>query len=87
MKLKSGFVLRDVAGECIVVPTDASLNLNNVITLNETAKTLWLALETGVDDKKELVKALLDEYDVDEATATLAVDKFVARLEELNFLA
>ena len=85
MKLKSGFVLKEMAGECIVVSVDAKLDLNGVITLNETAKTIWLCLEKGAE-KEELVKALLEEYDVDEERASGAVENFVGKLKELDFL-
>lgn len=87
MKLKSGFVLKEIAGECIVVSTDADLDLNGIISLNSTAKTLWLALEKGVDGMDDLVRALTSEYDVDEALAKKAAESFVSRLKELDFLA
>ena len=41
MKLKSGFVLKEIAGECVVVAVDSALNLDGMITLNSTAKTIW----------------------------------------------
>lgn len=86
MRLKSGFVLKEIAGECVVVSVNSDLDLNKIITLNSTAKTLWLALEKGVDGMEELVDALMSEYDVDEARARSAAEAFVARLKELNFL-
>ena len=86
MKLKKGFVLREIAGECVVVSVNTELNLDGVITLNGTAKTLWLALEAGVDNVDALVSALTAEYDVDEATARAASDSFIAKLKELDFL-
>jgi hypothetical protein len=46
MKLKEGFVLRDVAGSCVVVPTGTDLNFNGMISLNDTGKVLWQRLET-----------------------------------------
>ena len=85
MKLKSGFVLKEMAGECIVVSVNSKLDLNGVITLNETAKTIWLRLEKGAE-KEDLVKALLEEYDVDEDSAVSAVENFVGKLKELGFL-
>ena len=85
MKLKKGFVLRDVAGECVVVPADQSIDLDGMIKLNDTAKTLWLKLELGAD-REELIQTLLDEYEVDASTAARSVDRFVATLEEMNFL-
>ena len=86
MKLKEGFVLREVAGECVVVATKSDLNLNGMITLNSTAKTLWLALEKGAE-LDDLVKALTDEYEVDQDMARYAAESFVAKLKEHDFLA
>jgi hypothetical protein len=86
MKLKKGFVLREIAGECVVVSVDANLDLNGIITLNATAKTLWLALEKGVESMDELVAALTSEYDVTNERARDAAEGFVAKLKELKFL-
>lgn len=87
MKLKTGFVLKEIAGECIVVSVDSNLDLGGIITLNSTAKTLWLALEKGVDSVDELVIALTSEYDVDADLAKTSAEGFLDKLKELNFLA
>jgi hypothetical protein len=86
MKLKSGFVMKEIAGECVVISTASDLDLKGIITLNSTAKTIWAALESGVETIDGLVAALTSEYDVDEATARKAVEDFIARLKELNFI-
>ena len=85
MKLKDGFILRQVAGQTVVLPTGGDLDLNMMITLNDTGKFLWerLSVET---DEAELVAALLAEYDVDEETAAKSVATFVAKLNENGFL-
>ena len=57
MKLKQGFVLRKVAGETIVLPSGDELNLNMMITLNETGEFLWKHLETGTE-VEDLVQAV-----------------------------
>ena len=85
MKIKNGFVLRNVAGQFVVLPTGDELNLNMMITLNETGAFLWKQLENE-NDEAGLVAALLAEYDVDEATAKKAVENFVAKLSENDFL-
>ena len=87
MKLKEGFVLREIAGECVVVSINASVNLDGMITLNDTAKTLWRALESGVNGVDELVEVLMAEYEVDEKMARKAAESFVGKLRELDFLA
>ena len=86
MKLKEGFIMRQVAGETIVVPSGDELNLNMMITLNDTGKFLWQRLEAGADPE-ELVQGMLAEYDVDEQTARRGVERFVAKLQERGFLA
>lgn len=85
MKIKDGFILRSVAGQTVVLPTGDELDLNMMITLNETGTFLWEHLQAETDEKA-LVAALLDEYDVDAETAAAAVAGFVAKLENNGFL-
>lgn len=85
MKLKDGFILRDVAGQTVVLPSGEEMDLNMMITLNDTGKFLWELLEAEKSEA-ELVSALLSEYDVDEATASDAVAGFVEKLAENGFL-
>lgn len=85
MKLKEGFILRQVAGEYVVLPVGADLDFNGMITLNETGATLWKRLEQEAE-LNDLTAALLAEYDVDEATASAAAEQFVAKLKEHGFL-
>lgn len=86
MKLKDGFILRDVAGQIVVLPTGDDLDLNMMITLNEVGKFIWLLLEKDTDEAA-IVSAILKEYDVDKVTAEAAVAGFVRKLEEYGFLA
>ena len=86
MKLKEGFLLREVAGETVVIPAGDTMNLNMMITLNGTGAFLWQQLEKEISEE-ELLAALLAEYDVDEATAAKAVAGFVAKLSDNGFLA
>ena len=85
MKLKEGFIIREVAGQIVALPTGDDLDLNMMITLNDTGKFLWEHLEKGADEEA-LVAALLAEYDVDEATAKMGVAGFITKLSENGFL-
>lgn len=85
MKIKEGFLLRKVAGETVVLPVGGELDLNMMITLNDTGAFLWEQLESETDEN-ELAAALLAEYDVDEATAKKSVAAFVKKLNENGFL-
>lgn len=86
MKIKDGFILREVAGEIVVLPSGDTLDLNMMITLNDTGRFLWELLAKG-SDEETLVNALLAEYDVDAETARRSVAGFVAKLNENGFLA
>lgn len=86
MKLKDGFILRTVAGQTVVLPVGGGLDLNMMITLNDTGAFLWEQLGNETDEAS-LVAALLKEYDVDEATARSAVSAFVEKLGANGFLA
>ena len=86
LKLKEGFVMRKVAGETVVLPTGDDLDLNMMITLNDTGAFLWQKLQEDTD-QAGLVSALLEEYDVDAETAGKAVAAFVEKLEANGFLA
>ena len=85
MKLKEGFLLREVAGQIVVLPIGGNLDLNMMITLNETGKFLWERLreETNV---QTLVDALLAEYDVDRPRAEQSVEAFVEKLKNNGLL-
>ncbi len=85
MKLKDGFVLREVAGDIVVIPSGDTLDLNMMITLNETGCFLWNLLEKGAQ-QSELVEALTGEYDVSAQDAEKHVEAFVAKLNENGLL-
>ena len=58
MKLKEGFILQEVAGETVVLPTGDDLDMNMMITLNSTARFLWERMEQETT-KDALVDALV----------------------------
>jgi len=85
MKIKEGYLLRQVAGQTVVLPADDTLNLNMMITLNDTGAFLWEQLQSETDEQK-LVAALLGEYDVTEETARRSVAEFIKKLNDHGFL-
>lgn len=86
MKIKDGFILREVAGSFIVVAVgEAVKEFNGIVNLNETGAVLWKTLEKGAT-KEQLVKALLAEYDVDETTAEKDVSAFIEKLQEAKLV-
>lgn len=87
MKIKSDYLIRNVAGSYIVVPVgEESLDFSGVITLNEVGAFLWEQLKEN-NDKAGLLKTLLAEYDVDENTASADIDEFIAKLKGADLIA
>ncbi len=86
MKIKEGFILREVAGSFIVVAVgDAVKDFNGVINLNETGAYLWKELAKG-SDEDGLTKALLAEYDVEESVARADAKNFIDKLTEAGLV-
>ena len=82
MKIKENFVLRNAADTWVVLPLgEATVDLNGMLTLNDSGVVLWRALEAGCD-KEALVKALTDEYDVSDDIASADVDEFLQVLRK-----
>ena len=86
MKIKENFMLRKVADSYVVVPVGPAVaGFNGMINLNEAGAFLWglLENETTID---EVVAQMLNQYEVDEATAKNDVERFVAQLREASLL-
>ena len=70
MKIKNGFELREMCGEVIIIGTGVeNIDFSKVISLNESAASLWREVEGKEFTPATLTALLLEEYDVDEATA------------------
>lgn len=85
MKLKDGFVLRTVAGETVVIPTGEDMDLNMMITLNDTGRFLWEQLQQE-KTAEQLVEATLAQYEVSAEDAAKYIAEFTAKLNEHGFL-
>jgi hypothetical protein len=87
MNLKEDFMLREVAGQWLLVPIGSNVvNVNGIITLSESGAVIWKALENGTTDENELAGALLDEYEIDTETALESVREFLSGLKEKGIL-
>lgn len=86
MRLKDGFVLREVAGSFVVVAVGERVkDFRGVINLNETGAFIWKNLEEETTEEI-LVKKLLEEYDVDSKTALESIKGFVQKIQEAGLL-
>lgn len=85
MKIKNGFVIRQVGGEHVVVPVgERSKEFHGMINMNATGAFLWKffseehTVEEGVD-------ALCNEYNVERGLAETDVKRFTDVLKRNGF--
>ena len=87
MKIKDGFMLRQIAGTWLVVPIgERVVDFNGMITLSDTGAFLWKQLENETSSE-ELLSSLLSEYEVDEETAKADLAEFLEQLKSGDVLA
>lgn len=81
MKIKEGFILRNVAGNNVVVPIgQATIDFNGMMSLNDTGAFLFGKLIEGIS-REDLIKAVMEEYGIEEELAEKDVDSFIGKVE------
>ena len=88
MKLKKGFVLREICGESVIVGEGLeNIDFSKLISLNETAAWLWKkAAEAGEFTVEQLAEALTEVYDVSQDQAKIDVQKLLAEWEDTGLI-
>jgi hypothetical protein len=70
MKIKDGFVLREMCGENIVAAEGIeNINFNKLISLNESAAYLWRELIGTEFTTEEMAELLIARYGIDKELA------------------
>ncbi len=86
VKQKKDCILREVAGEYLLIPTGAAaVDLNGMITLSETAAFVWKLLERE-QSFDSLLAAVLDTYEVERAVAERELRQTLVSLDRLGVL-
>lgn len=86
MKIKQGFVLRDVCGEQVIMGEGlGALDFGRLLCLNETAAFLWkFAQEQGEFTVESLSEKLCAEYDVSAEQAKADIAQIVDEWKKVN---
>ena len=86
MRIDAGFILREIAGEYVIVPTGkTALIFNGMLTANAMGIFLWEHLKEDVTEE-ELVASVVSEYDIDEKTARNDIQEFLEVLRQSKIL-
>lgn len=86
MKIRKGFVVREVAGEIIAVPTGELVkDFQEIITLTKSAKFVWDLLQ---EDRtiEDIKSKLVEKYKIDEERAKKDIEQFIENLREANVI-
>lgn len=86
MKIKDGFILKDVAGSKIVIATGKErMSFNGVITFNSVGAEIFQLLD-GKNTAEEIVEKISGEYNVDSAIVKKDFEALVEKLRKHKML-
>ena len=86
MKIKPDYILRDIAGDYVLVPTgEAVAKYNGLFAVTEVGARI-IELFDECESEEEIAKRIVEEYETDLETALKDVSEFVASLREQEIL-
>ncbi|MEQ8174746.1 MAG: PqqD family protein [Syntrophomonadaceae bacterium] len=86
MKIKKDYLLREIAGVHIVVPVgERVIDFKGMMTLNDSGCFIWKCLSDNIT-YEQLLSSILDEYEIEEATARTDLDEFLNTARENGVL-
>lgn len=87
MRTKKGFRLRNVCEENVIVADGVeNIDFSRIISMNESAAYLWKKVEGTDFDAEKLASLLLEEYEVDEATAHADAKQLIEKWKEAEII-
>ena len=87
MHISENFVMREIAGECVIVPIgEEASRFHGLITVNDSGAFLWSILQKSDTTLDQLKKAFTAEYGIDLETAESDIKSFLNILRVRNIL-
>ena len=88
MKLKDGLILREVAGQYVIVPTGKRVQeVTNIVYISASGAYLWDYMKDHAFEKGDLVDRILEHYTgVKKEQASEDIDGFLKTLADNNIL-
>ncbi len=86
MKIKEGFVLRQVMGNNVIIAVgEASRDFHKMVQLNDSAAEIWNYISNGFDHER-IVDEMMSKYEVDRKTLEADVEKTINMFAENGML-
>lgn len=79
MKLNPKYILREVAGETLLISLEDISSPKRILCLNELGKDIYALLQSGAE-KEEMIHTLLSQYEVEETVLCADMDAFLDTL-------
>lgn len=88
LKLKDGLILREVAGQYVVVPTGKRVQeVTSIVYISSSGAYLWDYMKDHEFEKEDLVAKIMEHYSgVTEEQAAADIEKFLKTLADNNIL-
>ena len=86
MKIRKGFVLREVCGKCVIMGEGlGAINFGKLLVLNESAAWLWeQAQDMGDFTVESLAERFYEEYEVTADDAKTEVAEIIAEWQKVD---
>lgn len=86
MRVNKEFILREIAGEHLIIPTGKTvLNFNGLIVVNGIGQFIWDNIQEEITFD-QLIDRILEEYEVDRETAKTDTILFLDELVKAEIL-
>ncbi len=86
MQIKKEFVLREIAGDFVLVPIGkTAAEFTGLFPLTETAARIWELLPESAT-AEDIVNTLLQEYEVEKDVLTADVADFLNKLKKFGII-
>lgn len=88
MKLKSGFIMREVCAQKVIVAEGLeAVDFGHLISLNDSAATVWqIAQKQGDFTSESLAKEFCQYYDIDQNTAQNDISAIIDSWKKLGIV-
>lgn len=86
MRIKDGFVMKDVAGSKVVLPIgERQEEINGIITFNDTGAEIFSMLN-GVYTVEEIIEKLVKDYEVSYDVAKTDVMNIIEKMRSQGLI-
>lgn len=81
MKIKDGYIMKEVAGNSVVIATgDERMDFRGIMMFNEVGTVVFNMLD-GTNSVEEIVRAIAKEYDTPVETVEADVNKLIEKMK------